>query len=873
VALTVLLASVLVAPPSATAAFGISAFTVTARRADGAIDESAASAPFALDVHLSMNRLPGGEPDGVLHAFQIDLPPGLVGSSLAIPRCSAAEFLGFEPYCGGATQVGALRADVANLGLVAFPIYNLEPAPGYAAAFGSALGGTAVTERLTVVADGSIRLSGTLPSDRAVTDVEEEIWGVPADPAHDPERICLGPSGERIEGCSAGVQERRLLSLPASCSAPLRSKLTVGSYGPPPVTVTATAFSRDAGGNPRPLIGCDAVPFDPRPTVATEGAALAPSAFKVGLEVPQYEEVGQTPAAPVAGLELELPAGLALNPAAGGWLTACSPAAIGLESAPGRAPAEFDDAEVNCPADSRLGSVTVQTPLVEHGLTGAIYLATPGENPSGARYAIYLVIEDEATGTILKIPGQLDADPVDGRLTASLPEMPPLPLSRIDLEMAGGPRAPLTGPPSCGRYAAEATFTPTSAPFAPTATRSSDFPASAGASGAPCPPPEAERPAAPSFHAGTDVARAGGESPLVIDLSRQDVDQHFGSFDVTLPPGLIGDLGSLSLGAAIGSVQVKAGLGPQPLSLAGTVYLGGPYKGAPYSLEIVVPAQAGPFDLGTIVQRAALEVDPVTAQISVRSDPLPQILGGVPLELRSLRLDLDRPGFIRNPTSCEPMAITGSATTSLGQSAPLSERFQVGDCAKLQFKPRLGLRFSGALGRNGHPAVRAVLSGNARGAALASVGFSLPTDELLDLRHLRGLCPRAVAADSCPGDSRLGTLRLESPFVDGAVEGPVYLRVPSHRLPDFTAELRSGRLRFVLHGRASDRGGRLGVSFGSLPDIPLSKAVLSLAGGRGGIVVNSRSLCSRPGTATATATAHNGMRRDLRIRPNLGKGC
>jgi hypothetical protein len=368
------------------------------------------------------------------------------------------------------------------------------------------------------------------------------------------------------------------------------------------------------------------------------------------------------------------------------------------------------------------------------------------------------------------------------------------------------------------------------------------------------------------------VTRAGGDSPLVIKLLRETTDQHFGSFDLTLPPGLIADLGSVSIGAPVGSVRVDAGLG-SPLAVDGTVYLGGPYDGAPYSLEIVVPAQVGPFDLGTIVERAAVSVDPVTAQVSVRSDPLPQILAGVPLELRGLTLDLDRPGFVRNPTSCEPMAITGSATTSLGQTASLSERFQVGDCAKLPFKPKLGLRFSGGLGRNGHPGVHAVLSGNPRGAALASVGFTLPAGELLDLRHLPQICPRTLAPSLCPESSRLGALHLDSPFVDGPIEGSVYLRASSRGLPDLIAAVRSGGLAFVLHGHAAAHDGRLRVHFGSLPDVPVSRAVFNLAGGRSGIVVNSRPLCAGPGTVAATATAHNGMRRTMDVVPRLAGHC
>ncbi len=854
----------LAVPSPALADFGISTFTIAARGADGTIDDGAASHPSAVDIHFAVNRLSSGEPDGAFHTVQIDLPPGFLGNALAIPRCPPADFVGESGHCEGATQVGIFRGILTGLGQITIPVYNLTPSPGHAAAFGGLIQGNRFVEQLRLVgtgAGGSTRLTATLPLESTVVDVEEEIWGVPADPAHDPERTCRGAADMAVEGCAIGA-EVPFLTLPASCAEPMQATLVTTSYGPPPVTAMATTVARDTGGNPLSLLGCEDVPFEPRLTAATEAAALAPTSLQIGLEVAQHEAFGSIGAAQVSGLEVALPKGVALNPSAGAWLVGCSPAEIALES----------DSGVGCPAGARLGSVTLQTPLVDHDLSGSIYLATPGDNPFGARYAIYLVIEDEATGTILKIPGRIDADGADGRLTAVVPELPSLPFSKLELEFEGGPRAPLVDPPSCGRYTTEATFTPTTAPFSPAVIKGSTFTVSSGAFGAPCPPPEAQRNAVPSFKAGTEVTRAGGDSPLVIQLSREADDQHFGSFDLTLPPGLIADLGSVPVGAPVGSVRVDAGLG-SPLALGGTVYLAGPYESAPYSLEIVVPAQVGPFDLGTIVERAALEVDPATAQVSVRSDPLPQILAGVPLELRSLSVDLDRPGFVRNPTSCEPMAITGSATTSLGQLAPLSARFQVGDCAGLAFKPKLGVRFSGALGRNGHPGVRAVLRGNPRGAALASVGFFLPPDELLDLPHLRGLCPRGVAPANCPGDSRLGELRLESPFLDGPVEGPVYIRVPSHRLPDFTAELRSRRLRFVLNGRATSSNGRFGVSFGSLPDIPLSKAALSLQGGRGGIVVNSRSLCSGVGAVTAAASAHNGMRRTMRVFPRLTGRC
>lgn len=856
--LALVLLALLLLPGRAYAGFGVSEFTFAAVNADGTSDEIAASHPFALDVHLAMNAAGGGEPEGLLHGIQLDLPTGMMGNPAALPRCSPTEFEGFVPRCDGSTQIGIVRGVVTGLGQIQVPVYNLVPVQGAAAAFGGSANGNRFIQSLSLVgsgAAGSIRLSGTLPPEPQIVDVEEEIWGVPADPEHDAERICWSAGGSKIEGCPAGVGEKPLLTLPASCAEPMRTTLTATSLDSPPEVAVATDVSRDAGGDPWPLVGCELVPFDPKVTLQAEGAALAPTGLAVGIELPQQEAVGVTPTAPLTAFRIALPAGLALNPAAGSWLGSCPPAAT------------------SCPPSSRLGSVKLRTPLVDHELSGSIYLATPGANPFAARYAIYLAIEDEASGTSLKIPGRLDADASDGRLTAIVPEMPQVPFSDLELEFAGGARAPLASPPLCGRYSGDATLSPSTVPFEVPAQRAATFTLTSGERGAPCPPPEALRNPAPAFHAGSEGPVAGGGDPFVVRISRQDGDQHLGSFRLTLPPGLTANLASFPIGARVGSAQVNAGVGPEPARLEGSVYLGGPYEGAPYSLETVVPARVGPFDLGPIVQRAALEIDPVTAQISVRSDPLPQILGGVPLELRSLELDFDRPGFIRNPTSCEPMAITGTATTRLGQTAPLSDRFQVGDCAALAFHPKLSLGLSGALGRNGHPGVRAVLRGDPSGAALASAGFTLPAGELLDLGHLRELCPRGAPAAGCPRDSRLGNLRLISPFVDGALEGPIYLREPGRGLPGLVAEVRSGQLRFVLHGRTGSSGGRLTVRFGSLPDIPLSKAVLSLGGGRRGVVVNSRSLCARPGVATATATAHNGMQRRLQVSPHLKGSC
>jgi hypothetical protein len=876
---TLLLALAILATPwaaaPARASFGIADFTVSARNLDGTVDELAATHPFAFDIDLAMNVDADGEPEGVLRAIQVDLPPSLIGNPLNVPRCPQADFEGASPHCPGSTQVGILSGIVSGLGQVTLPVYNFAPPLGSAAAFAISIEGEPMVQRLSLVGTGaasSVRLAGILPPGYAIVDVEEEIWGVPADPAHDPERTCGRPDGSVVEGCSSGAGELPLLTLPASCAEPMRTTFTATSSDPSAITSVATALSRDAGGNPRPLAGCEAVPFDPRLIAQTEPAALAPTSLSLRFEVPQYEAADSLAAASVRSIRVELPPGLALNPSAGSWLDACPPGAVGLRSAAGAVPATFDEAPVTCPPRSRIGSVAIRTPLIDHDLRGSVYLATPEANPFASRLSIYLVVEDDVSGTMLKIPGRLDADSDDGRLTATIRDLPLFPFDDLEIQFSGGPRAPLRSPPGCGGFGASASFTPSTVPMGSTVLRGSAFTLSRGPDGMPCPPAEDQRDAAPSFQAGVQRPRAGRRSPLTIRLGRQDLEQHLGAFDLTLPPGLIADVGSVPLGSAVGKVLVEAGVGPSPLALAGTVYLDGPYEGAPYSLKVVVPARAGPLNLGTIVQRVALFVDPATAQVRVVSDPLPQILSGVPLEIRSLTVDLDRPGFIRNPTSCEPTSIAGSATTALGQTTPLFTRFQVGDCVGLAFRPKLSLRLTGGLARNSHPALTAVLKGGPGEAAISSLGFTLPAGELLDLRHVRGLCGRGVAPERCPGASLVGRLRLSSSFLGEPLEGPVHLRVPSHRLPDLSAELRSSRFRIVLQGRTTSSGGRLGIRFGGIPDVPISKAVLSLPGGRRGIVVNSRSLCAA-GAASASFEAHSGKRYLLRVAPRLDGRC
>ena len=532
------------------------------------------------------------------------------------------------------------------------------------------------------------------------------------------------------------------------------------------------------------------------------------------------------------------------------------------------------------------------TPLLDHPLPGKVFLGSPECGPctdadaaSGRLLKLYLEIDDSVSGVIVKLPGSVKADPSTGRLTALFAEAPQLPFSEFKLHLKEGPAAPLRTPSTCGTYTTTGEMVPWSSPETPTATPADSFQVGSvpGVSG--CPTSEAALPDAQSFEAGTVAANAGAFSPFVLKLARADGSQQISRIEATLPEGLLGRLRGIpycsdaAIAAAatragkaeqaspscpaasqVGTVEVGAGPGPTPYYVGGHAYLAGPYKGAPLSLAIVTPAVAGPFDLGDVVVRAALFVDPLTAQIHAVSDPIPHILAGIPLDLRSIAVDLDRPGFTLNPTSCEPMPLLGAATTTTGATSSLYQRFQVGGCDSLAFKPRLALRLKGGTRRSKKPALTATVTypkqGNYSNIARAAVG--LPHSEFLDQAHIKTICTRVqFAADSCPKAAIYGHAEAWSPLLDRPLKGPVYLRSSSHKLPDLVADLR-GQIEITLDGRIdTDPQGGIRTTFEGVPDAPVSKFVLRMAGGRKGLLENSENLCRKPQRALARFTAQN----------------
>ncbi len=415
----------------------------------------------------------------------------------------------------------------------------------------------------------------------------------------------------------------------------------------------------------------------------------------------------------------------------------------------GQADANFETEKTNCPERSKLGSLSIKTPLLDHEIPGSVYLAQQGQNPFGSLLALYLVANDPISGVNVVLPGRIDTDPATGQITTTFDDNPQLPFEALHLELKSGPRAPITAPSTCATYTTHSTFTGWSGKVVQ---GESSFSINQNCGGG----------FNPKLSAGTQNPLAGTTSPFSLRLTREDGTEELGGLSLTLPPGLSGYLkgipycpdaaltavsGALGTGVGqeaspscpaasqVGTVTVGAGAGVNPFyTSSGRAYLAGPYKGAPLSLAVVAPAVAGPFDLGSVVVRNALRIDPVSAQIIAVSDPLPQILHGIPLDLRDVRVNLNRPDFTLNPTSCEPMQIGSSIASTTGATANPSSHFQVAGCDRLGFKPKLSLKLSGATHRAAHPALRAVLTMPRKGTSANISGASvlLPTTELLE---------------------------------------------------------------------------------------------------------------------------------------------
>jgi hypothetical protein len=869
---------------------------------------AAGSHPFIANFNIGVPGKPYNTiwyPTEAMRGVSFELPQGLVINPTATAkRCTQAEANETSSsfpikYCPEQSQVG-----LAYIGIPGFlqhgvaPVYNMVPPPGAPAALMFELENTTIMV-IGGLSGGFHLTAGSreLITKFGVAELSLTLWGVPSDPRFDRWR----EGGTGCRGCSEEPSPAPFVTAPTSCTEATNVSATVTSWLGN--TVSATRPLTDANYDPLKIDGCNALEFIPTiASKATTNVADSPSGLDFNLHQPQNEQLDGLATAALKDSTVTLPEGMNLNPAVADGLSACSEAQMGY--APEGSKIRFSTTPQSCPDAAKLGTVEIKTPLLGHKLPGAIYLAKPYENPFGNLTAIYLAIEDEESGIVAKLAGKATPDPVTGQLTASFTENPELPVEDIDLHFFGGARAPFTTPLTCGTKTTTSVLTPWSTPEGKDATPSDSFQTQvpAGGSGN-CPSSEANAPNKPSFTAGTVAPEAGAYSPFVLRLTRPDGTQRLTAIDTTLPKGLAAKFAgipycseaqiaqaqarstpnqgalersnpSCPAASEVGTVEVGAGSGPTPTYVSGHAYLAGPYKGAPLSLAIITPAVAGPFDLGAVVVRTALYIDPETAQGRAVSDPLPSILQGIPLDIRSIAVKLDRPGgFTLNPTSCDPMAITGSATALTGQSAALTSPFQVGGCSALKFKPSLKISLKGGTKRHRFPALKAVLTyPKGANANIASTQVTLPHGEFLEQGHIGTVCTRVqFAVNACPKASIYGKAKAITPLLDKPLEGPVYLRSSSHELPDLVAAL-NGQIDVVLAGRVdTGKGGGIRNTFEAVPDAPVSKFVLEMKGGKKGLLVNSEDICRKPQRASVSFTAQNGKAFDA--TPLIANSC
>jgi len=888
--------------------FGFSHFSIAVADAAGSEYTQAGghpdsvSATFGFTHHVKVESSNGTDkvgPTGYVRSLVSDTPPGFVGNPLAVPACPViAEVVTYPaPTCPPQSAIGGITIHTTIGRFENLPIFVVTPEAGLPAEFGfgiSQIGATyALIPELRPEDGYAIRLtSGSIPKNPAFLSAEVTLCGFGAK---------LGTFGEFEE---FGFQGCRKRGEPEAAKKAFLTNPTRCSGGPPVTTISADSWEEpdtwaSATATTPALTGCDLVPFEPEISFApTSHQADSPTGLDVELAMPTegLESPTGIAQANLDNATVTLPAGMALNPAVAAGLDACSPVQIGLGT----------NDPVTCPESSKVGTVEVETPLLKNPLKGAVYVARQGDNPYRSLLAVYLAFESKRDGILIKTAGKISPDPATGQLTAEFTENPQAPFSRLALHIAGGDRAPLINPSSCGTYKIVSRFSPwiaadPSNPLpAEILTETSNLRVTSGPGGGPCPAGALD----PKLEAGLADPVAGTTSPFVLDLRREDGSQRFKRFDLTMPPGLTAYLSGVpycpdaALAAVseaegtgqaeidhptcpaasqIGTVSVGAGAGPSPYYVnTGRAYLAGPYKGAPLSIAVVAPAVAGPFDLGSVVVRSGAYVDPETARITVKSDPVPTILHGISLDLRDIRVSIDRPHFTLAPTNCEAMSVGAEVTGESGGTAQASNRFQVGGCGSLAFKPKLKLSLKGSTKRTGHPGLKAVLTypNSGPNANIARAQVNLPHSEFIDQGNLDKTCTRPVLLEGrCPSRSVYGHAEAWTPLLEKPLEGPVYLVGGfGYQLPALVAEL-NGQIRVVLKGKV-DTGSNDGIrnTFEAVPDAPVSRFVLQMKGGKKySLLENSENLCARPQKADARFVAQNG--KVAHLHPKIAVQC
>ncbi len=898
------------------APFGVRSYEIRPETSTGGLETQAGAHPFQLTTTFDLNEVFERRPVGAAKDLHFKLPPGLIGNPTAVPRCTLNQFLaGVKPQCPAQSVVGVARStvDLPHAGVqnripFAAALFNLEPAAGEPARFGF------IVEQVPVLLNTKVRSGGDYGVTVSVTNITQEVaflssevtfWGVPGDRAHDNVRgedcleallfVSLGFEGPGSPKCHflEAAEAPPLLSLPTSCTgAPLETSVEADSWEAPHSVVSSL--------NTAPMValdGCNRLPFEPSIKVTPDSQeGSSPTGLTVDVHVNQdsINNGAGVAESNVRNINVALPEGVAINPAGGDGLSACSQPLVGFEgfrelsSEPGVKNAIFTpdlpggtaalaagrseplQQGVNfCANASKIGEATIKTPLLPAGqfLKGFVYLATQNENPFGSLVAIYIVAEDPVSGTVVKLPGMVHLT-ASGQIVTTFEDNPQLAFEDAELHFFGGERAPLASPSRCGAYTTSASFAPWSG--GETAKASSTFNVTSGPHGAPC--PGANLPFTPTLTGGTPNINAGAFTPLTTTLGRADGQQDLQSVVLHMPAGLEGLLtgvklcpeaqandGSCGPESLIGETTVSAGVGNDPVSVTGgKVYLTEKYSGAPFGLSIVNPVKAGPFDLehdtsnpaqqpacDCVIVRAKIDVDPHTAALTVTTDPsgphaIPHLIDGVPVQIKKVNVLVNREHFTFNPTNCSSQAITGAIAGYEGGSSPLSVPFQATNCAVLKFTPKVAVATAGhasrANGQSLHFKIAYPKGAMGSQAWFNEAKFTIPKQLPARLTTIQQAClSQTFDANpaTCPAAAKIGTAVVHTQVLPVALEGPVYF--VSHggaKFPDAVLDLHGYGIHVQLVGETLIKNGVTSATFRNTPDVPFESIEVTLPTGK-----------------------------------------
>lgn len=850
------------------------------------------------DIRTSFTLADPAGPE-VAREVQVRMPEGIFGNPGAVNKCSPADFALSECPVGAQVGVITVRAfyegDAEHV-MGTAPIYNLRPKASSETAL---LAFVVPAVDIPIEVPVTVRTGSDYGLNFTVSGISQqvplagaqlEVWGSPAEIGHNTERFPTGSPGHPqncvgsiTAGCiegppfpEAGEPAIPYIDNPSLCTgSPLPVKIYVRTYQDP------GQASSDEAMLP-PTTGCDRQRFDPAlKTALTTDEADAPSGLDISLTADQFLSAAPSPSS-IRSAVLDLPPGFSINPDAADGQTSCSDGQAGFGS----------ESPSHCPDTSKIGTVEVVTPALEGPLTGSLYIGQP---LPGNQYRVFMIFE--GFGMFAKIAAEFHPNPISGQLTMSLDRVPQVPFKEFNLHLFASDRGLIATADRCGIYLPEGTITPWNGNLAPQTARAL-LDVSSGPHGSLC--PGVIRPFNPRLAAGASNPEAGAFSAFHLKLDRDDGDQFLGDLDFTLPPGFTGSLRGISycpeasiLAAAgnsgraeqaapscpassfVGTSNVAAGPGDHPFHAVGRMYLSGPFKGAPLSLAAVTPALAGPYDYGVVVVRVALHVDPLDAHVFAASDTVPSIIGGIPIRLRTIQVNIDRPNFTINPTNCDPFAVISHGVGDQGTATAFSSPFQVINCATMPFRPKMRIVQRGRKKskRLANPPLQFDLWTRRGDSNIKSLSVTLSKAFQIDQSHLRNLCSeRELAETQCAGRTPIGKAMTKTPLLDRPLSGPVYAVSGSGGLP---------RLAFILNGqvrlipRADARGvrDRLRTTVPVVPDAPIGHFRLIVYGGKTGYLVNTRSLCKRPEFSIVRFTGQNGRKltRKVRIKTACGK--